>query len=67
MRLSINGSQQKIPDSVSSVADLLEHLDLTGHPALVELNGVALLKKEFSESRISTGDQVEIIKMVAGG
>jgi sulfur carrier protein len=67
MPIILNGKATEIPDSVDTVAALLEHLGLAGYPALVELNGVALLKKEFSESRISAGDQVEIIKMVAGG
>lgn len=67
MQISINGSEKEVPDATETVAGLLEHLGLGGYPVLVELNGAALLKREFPESPVADGDRIEIIKMVAGG
>ena len=67
MQITLNGKTTEIPDSIDRVTGLLDHLDLKGHPVLVELNGIALLQKEFTGKPVTGGDQVEIIKMVAGG
>ena len=42
-------------------------LPMGEQPVLVELNGNAILAREFENTRISEGDTVEVIRMVAGG
>ena len=68
MTIQLNGEPCEIADSNGcSVLELLERLGLAGRPALVELDGQALLKSEFAERRVIDGSRVEIVRMVAGG
>ncbi|NNE91188.1 MAG: sulfur carrier protein ThiS [Verrucomicrobiales bacterium] len=70
MKITINGEEREFAVEVDSVPleELLRrHLELGDAPVLVEQNGKALLKKEFSNAQISEGDVLEIVRMVAGG
>lgn len=68
MTITLNGESREFdaPRFVA-VTDLLTEIGLSGHPVLVELNGRALLKAELPDNEINHGDQVEIVRMVAGG
>jgi sulfur carrier protein len=67
MTISLNGQSRDFEDESLSVDGMLAQLGLTGHPVLVELNGEALLKSEFSDRQVTDGATVEIVRMVAGG
>lgn len=68
MIITLNGEQTKLANiQKCSVSELIERLDLGKQPVLVELNGTALYEREFSESEIVDGSEIEIVKMVAGG
>ena len=67
MTLILNGQSKRIEAAKLSVQELLEAIEMNTAPVLVELNGEALLKKEFQETRVKDGDRIEIIRMVAGG
>lgn len=68
MTIHLNGESREIGGiDHCSVSELLDRLDLGAHPVLVELNGRALLKKEFDAERVTEGARVEIVRMVAGG
>lgn len=67
MNLTINGSPREVPDEVEGINSLLAALDLGQAPVLVELNGAAVLAREFEGQAVRDGDVVEIIRMVAGG
>lgn len=66
MKLRINGEDREI-DGASNVAELVDALALPPTASLVEHNGVALRRTEWSSSLLSEGDAVEIIRIVAGG
>ena len=56
--------------TVTGAADihaLLVSLDLPSQSLLVEHNGLALLRDEWPLRRLSEGDHVEIVRIVAGG
>ena len=68
MKITINGQEREFEgDAGFSVSEMLEKLELSGHPVLVELDGEALLRNEFDEREVSDGATVEIVRMVAGG
>ncbi len=68
MTIIVNGNRHEITDQESiSVPDLIKSLDLGRQPVLVELNREALLSRELDQQQIKNGDEVEIIRMVAGG
>ena len=67
MQIVVNGSPMKINSEVLSVADFVKTLPIGDQPVLVELNGEAVLTREFEEASVRDGDTVEVIRMVAGG
>ncbi len=67
MNLIINGQSHEVAGERLSVSGLLHALELGEMPVLVELNGMAVLSREFDTQPVREGDTVEIIRMVAGG
>ncbi len=67
MNLIINGQTRELPGAALSVSELLKALELGQAPVLVELNGGAILSREFDNQNVLEGDVLEIIRMVAGG
>jgi len=68
MTITINGKRHDLADQNSiALPDLIRTLQLGEKPLLVELNRQAILKREFDGCVIRDGDEVEIIRMVAGG
>lgn len=66
MRILLNGQQSDARDA-ATVAELIARLELPPEAILVEHNGVALHRREWSHKSIADGDRVEIIRVVAGG
>jgi len=50
-----------------SVAELAERYGLHPNTILIELNGVALHKREWPDRELKESDRVEFIRVVAGG
>jgi thiamine biosynthesis protein ThiS len=67
MQLVVNGNPMEIAGEELSIRDFVKTLPIGDQPVLVELNGEAVLNREFDEKFVSTGDTVEVIRMVAGG
>jgi sulfur carrier protein len=66
VKIVLNGE----PKDIERARDIPELLDEMGLPAaalLVEHNGLALRRDEWSERLLAEGDRVEIIRIVAGG
>ena len=66
MKLQLNGKLQEVPES-ESLLDLLAVLHLPAKTVLIERNGQPVPRTEFATTRITEGDSVEIVQMVAGG
>ena len=66
MKVQLNGESREIDDS-SDVAALVAGLTLPAAAVLVEHNGLALRRDEWSDRKLAEGDQLEIIRIVAGG
>ena len=67
MTITLNVNPKELDTEGFSVSDLIDALGMAGHPVLIELNGEALLSKEFPNRQVTEGAAVEIIRMVAGG
>ncbi len=67
MEITLNGKIQRLAVAPVTLTEFLAGLDIGEAPVLVELNGEAVLTREFGDRTISDGDTVEVIRMVAGG
>ena len=67
MIITINGKTTDKYFYRLSIESLLKQLELSGSLTIVELNKVALKKKDYSETFITDGDIIEIVQIAAGG
>ena len=65
MKLVLNGKEREV--QATQVEALVAELGLPLAAALVEHNGTALLRSEWTSTNLRDGDRLEIIRMVAGG
>lgn len=65
MQVVLNGEDSSLPD-LDTVAELIEHLDLTGRIA-VEINLEIVPRSQFDTFRIHEGDRIEIVHAIGGG
>jgi sulfur carrier protein len=65
MTLHLNGKERGM--DATNVEALVAELGLPLAAALVEHNGIALLRSEWPTTELQNGDHLEIIRMVAGG
>lgn len=66
MTISLNGESTD-PLGATTVAELVHALNLPAPTLLIEHNGVALHRREWTDRVLSEGDRIELIKIVAGG
>lgn len=66
MTISLNGEETD-GRGARSVAELIDAYQLPAAALLIEHNGVALHRREWSEKALAEGDQIELIRVVAGG
>ena len=66
IRVRINGETRSLPPG-QSLAEVITGLGLPPQAALVEHNGQALLRSEWDGRQLAEGDQLEVLRVVAGG
>ena len=66
MELSVNGQPQKVAAG-TSVADLLEQLNLRPRMVAVERNHELIPRARHAECELQPDDQIEIVTLVGGG
>jgi sulfur carrier protein len=66
VRIVVNGEEQAVPDG-STIASLLDSLQLASARVAVEHNRQVLRKDEHPSVRLHDGDRVEIVHFVGGG
>ena len=66
MKITINGRSQEI-DSALTIKALLEFLDLSAGPVVVELNKEAIFPRHYDTITVNEGDILEVITIAAGG
>ncbi len=66
MKIQINGELREVIGG-GTVEEVLSQLGIPLQAVLVEHNGTALHRKEWSERVVNEGDVLELIRIVAGG
>ena len=66
MKLWVNGEQAEI-DGVTNVGELAKHYGLQPNTVLIEHNQTALRQREWAERKLTEGDRIEFVRVVAGG
>ncbi len=66
MTILLNGETTDARDA-TTVADLVDRYQLPSQSILIEHNGLALHRHEWPQRSLTEGDQIEFIRVVAGG
>ena len=66
MKISLNGKTADVRDA-KTIAELIERYQLPPQCILVEHNGLAVHRHEWSDRALTEGDRIELIRVVAGG
>ena len=66
IQVTVNGENREMPDN-STVAQLVEALELTGKRIAVELNGEIVPKSQHVSTPLPPGASLEIVVAVGGG
>jgi thiamine biosynthesis protein ThiS len=64
--ISVNGEPRQI-QRAKNVAELIDELALPAPAILVEHNGLALRREEWTAQKIAENDRIELVRIVAGG
>jgi thiamine biosynthesis protein ThiS len=66
MKIAVNGESVDTREA-KTIAELIDRYKLPPESILVEHNGLALHRYEWSERSLAEGDRIEFIRVVAGG
>ncbi len=66
IQVTVNGENRELPKN-STVAHLVESLELTGKRIAVELNGEIVPKSQHATTQLPAGANLEIVVAVGGG
>ena len=66
MKISLNGETVDAREA-KTIAELVERYELPPQSILVEHNGLAVHRHEWSERQLAEGDRIEFIRVAAGG
>ena len=66
MTIFINGEAREL-DGVSTLAGLLDALDLPKQRVAIELNKHVIRKQEWESTSVADNDKVEVVHFVGGG
>lgn len=64
-RVFVNGEARLT--AAATVADLITELHVAAPAILVELNGEALFRRDWSSAKLAPDDRIEILRVAAGG
>jgi len=66
MTVSLNGEKADARGA-QTIAELVERYQVPPQAILIEHNTIALHRREWPERKLAEGDQIEFIRVVAGG
>ena len=67
MIIKINGKKYSDYQEGITVQDLIEKLNFHDKQIIVELNQLALIKKDYQTQSLNDGDSIELVDIAAGG
>jgi sulfur carrier protein len=66
--LKINGIEKQFPDGLpKTLIELLKQLDIHQATVVAEINGKIIAREDFSQTRVSPGQKIELVRFVGGG
>jgi sulfur carrier protein len=66
VKISLNGEPVEAREA-KTIAQLIDRYELPRQSILVEHNGLAVHRHEWSERALAEGDRIEFVRIVAGG
>ena len=66
IEVDVNGEAKRLT-ATSTVAELLDGLDLGGKRVAVAVNRDVVIRSRYAEHRLAEGDRIEILEAVGGG
>jgi len=66
VEIIVNGQNRQVAEG-TTIAQLLERLDLSGRHVAVEVNLDVVPRARHAEHRLGPGDRLEIVTLVGGG
>lgn len=66
MKISLNGEPVDAREA-KTISQLIDRYELPRQSILVEHNGLAVHRHEWSERALAEGDRIEFVRVVAGG
>jgi sulfur carrier protein len=66
MQLMINGEKRDF-DNAAALADVIENLDVSTDGVAVALNDEVVPQSRWNNTKVNSGDRIEIIHAVQGG
>ena len=66
MKIQVNGEPREVPEG-TTVAELLEILDIRVKHVAVERNLEVVPRAEHAEAQLEEEDQLEVVTLVGGG
>jgi sulfur carrier protein len=66
VKISLNGESVDVHEA-KTIAELVDRYQLPPQSILVEHNGLAVHRHEWTQRSLSEGDRIEFIHVVAGG
>ncbi len=66
--LKINGVEKQFPAGIpQTLAELLEQLDINQATVVAEVDGKIVERQNFQQTKLSSGQTIELIRFVGGG
>ncbi|MHC4242252.1 MAG: sulfur carrier protein ThiS [Planctomycetota bacterium] len=66
--LKINGNEKQFPDGLpKTLIELLKQLDINQATVVAEINGKIIERQNFSQTPLSSGQRIELVRFVGGG
>ncbi len=66
LSITVNGEERRVPEG-ATVADLLRSLQVSTPRVAVERNRDIVPKARYPETRLASGDELEVVELVGGG
>ena len=66
--LQINGRDKEFADSIpATVADLLAEMNISPATVLVQIDGETVKREAFAHTTLSSGQSLEVLRILGGG
>ena len=66
MQITLNGKRAEVKDGIT-LAQILDEMQIVPQMVACEVNLTIVRRGDYATTRISEGDQVEILQMIGGG